>query len=125
MLNAFLNYVRTHKVITALAVGAAFLIVLGLFCRREVSGDIPLDSAYYAPQPMMQRNYPYYRQPPVCQTMPFLTQLQPAGFQSNSLHLAMGVTLQGRGTVVAVEPGSPAAQAGIQIGDVINRINGQ
>ena len=42
-----------------------------------------------------------------------------------SLPLPMGVTLEGKGTVVSVEPGSAAERAGIQVGDRINRINGR
>lgn len=42
-----------------------------------------------------------------------------------SLSLPMGVTLEGKGTVVSVEPGSAAERAGIQVGDRINRINGR
>jgi predicted metalloprotease with PDZ domain len=42
-----------------------------------------------------------------------------------SLPLPMGVTLEGKGTVVSVEPGSAADRAGIQVGDLINRINGR
>jgi len=42
-----------------------------------------------------------------------------------SLPLPMGVTLEGKGTVVSVEPGSTAERAGIQVGDRINRINGR
>jgi C-terminal processing protease CtpA/Prc len=42
-----------------------------------------------------------------------------------SLPLSMGVTLEGKGTVVSVEPGSAAERAGIQVGDRINRINGR
>jgi S1-C subfamily serine protease len=42
-----------------------------------------------------------------------------------SLSLPMGVTLEGKGTVVSVIPGSAADQAGIQVGDRINRINGR
>ena len=42
-----------------------------------------------------------------------------------SLPLPMGVTLEGKGTVVSVEPGSAAERAGIQGGDRINRINGR
>ncbi|MBI4763216.1 MAG: PDZ domain-containing protein [Deltaproteobacteria bacterium] len=42
-----------------------------------------------------------------------------------SLPLPMGVTLEGKGTVVSVEPGSAADRAGIQLGDRINRINGR
>jgi C-terminal processing protease CtpA/Prc len=42
-----------------------------------------------------------------------------------SLSLPMGVILEGKGTVVSVEPGSPADRAGIQVGDRINRINGR
>ena len=42
-----------------------------------------------------------------------------------SLTLPMGVTLEGKGTVVSVEPGSAAERAGIQVGDRINRINGR
>ena len=49
----------------------------------------------------------------------------PVAFQSGSLTLPMGVTLAGRGTVVSVEPGSMADRAGIQVGDLINRINGR
>jgi len=41
------------------------------------------------------------------------------------LRLPMGVTLEGKGTVVSVEPGSAADRAGIQAGDRINRINGR
>jgi C-terminal processing protease CtpA/Prc len=42
-----------------------------------------------------------------------------------SLSLPMGVTLEGQGTVISVEPGSAADHAGIQVGDRINRINGR
>lgn len=42
-----------------------------------------------------------------------------------SLSLPMGVTLEGKGSVVSVEPGSAADLAGIQVGDRINRINGR
>ena len=42
-----------------------------------------------------------------------------------SLPLPMGVTLEGKGTVVSVESGSAADRAGIQVGDRINRINGR
>jgi C-terminal processing protease CtpA/Prc len=42
-----------------------------------------------------------------------------------SLSLPMGVTLEGKGSVVSVEPGSAADRAGIQVGDRINRINGR
>ena len=42
-----------------------------------------------------------------------------------SLPLPMGVTLEGKGTVVSVEPGSAAERAGLQVGDRINRINGR
>jgi S1-C subfamily serine protease len=42
-----------------------------------------------------------------------------------SLPLPMGVTLEGKGTVVSVEPGSTAERAGIQVGDLINQINGR
>ena len=42
-----------------------------------------------------------------------------------SLPLPMGVTLEGKGTVVSVETGSAAERAGIQVGDRINRINGR
>jgi C-terminal processing protease CtpA/Prc len=37
----------------------------------------------------------------------------------------MGVSLEGKGTVVSIEPGSAAERAGIQVGDRINRINGR
>jgi len=50
---------------------------------------------------------------------------QLAAFQQNTLTLPMGVTLVGKGYVEAVAPGSQADRAGIQIGDVINRINGR
>ena len=36
-----------------------------------------------------------------------------------------GPTASGKGTVASVEPGSPADRAGIQKGDLINRINGR
>jgi len=42
-----------------------------------------------------------------------------------SLPLPMGVILEGKGTVVSVEPGSAAERAGIQVGDRINRVNGR
>lgn len=137
----FLAYIRKHKEIAVISAIAAFVIILGLFCHKKVGGDIPVDSynalgwgmrngacnpqAAYAPQPMMQRNYPYYQQPLMSQAIPPTAQMQTAAFQSSSLRLPIGVTLQGRGTVMAVDPGSPAQRAGIQIGDVINRINGQ
>ena len=50
---------------------------------------------------------------------------QLAAFQQNGLTLPMGVTLVGRGTVDSLVPGSPAERAGIQVGDIINRINGR
>jgi len=42
-----------------------------------------------------------------------------------SIPLPMGVTLEGKGTVVSIVPGSAADRAGIQVGDRINRINGR
>ena len=50
---------------------------------------------------------------------------QLAAFQQNGLTLPMGVMLVGRGTVDSLVPGSPAKRAGIQVGDIINRINGR
>ena len=50
---------------------------------------------------------------------------QLAAFQQNALALPMGVTLTGKGYVETVTPGSQAERAGIQVGDVINRINGR
>ena len=51
--------------------------------------------------------------------------LTPSQLFGLSLPLAIGVKLEGKGTVVAVEPGSAAERAGIQVGDRINRINGR
>ena len=42
-----------------------------------------------------------------------------------SLPLPMGVTLEGKGTVVSIVPNSAADRAGIKVGDRINRINGR
>ena len=87
------------------------------------------------PQTMPPRNclmYPYapgcpMAAPPVPTALPLMqTPSMPMQtVASNTLTLPMGVTLEGRGTVVAVEPGSPAERAGIQVGDLINRINGK
>ena len=51
--------------------------------------------------------------------------LQRAAWQSKTWTLPMGVVLEGKGTVVSVVPGSAAERAGIQPGDLINRINGR
>lgn len=50
---------------------------------------------------------------------------QLVAFGQNSLTLPMGVTLVGKGYVDALVPGSPAERAGLQVGDIINRINGR
>jgi hypothetical protein len=65
-------------------------------------------------RPGMNPAYPYY---------PPFNQAQQVAL--NTLTLPFGVSLAGKGTVVSVDPGSPADQAGIQAGDLINRINGR
>lgn len=50
---------------------------------------------------------------------------QLVAFGQNELTLPMGVTLVGKGYVEVLVPGSPAARAGLQVGDIINRINGR
>jgi len=73
-------------------------------------------SAYY-PNTMRPGRYPAYACYP-----PSMPVQQVA---SNTLTLPMGVSLAGKGTVLWVTPGSSADLAGIQVGDVINRINGR
>lgn len=127
-MNDFLEFLRTHKKISVISALAVVVIILGLFCRKDETGDLPVspyNSAGFGMGAMAGRNYPCYQQPMVYQGMPSVNSMQPAAFQSNTLRLAMGVTLEGRGTVIAVEPGSSAERAGIQTGDLINRINGQ
>ncbi len=50
---------------------------------------------------------------------------QPVAARGNGLKLPMGVTLVGKGMITEIVPGSKAFRAGLQIGDVINRINGK
>ena len=50
---------------------------------------------------------------------------QLVAFGQNGLTLPMGVTLVGKGYVDVLVPGSPAERAGLQVGDIINRINGR
>lgn len=118
-----LTYLRTHKQTAIISAVVLFLIILGLFSQKKITGVVSVDS--YNSMAWEKGNYPCYAQPPICQAMSPIGGMQQVAFRSNSLTLPIGVTLEGRGTVVAVKPGSPAARAGIEIGDVINRINGK
>ena len=72
-------------------------------------------------QSMLPRNYPDI-QLPVDGTI-----VNPYGqvVAQNTIKLAIGVTLGGKGTVLSVDPGSAAETAGLRVGDVINQINGR
>jgi len=72
-------------------------------------------------QSMPQRNYPDIQQPGAGTALDFPGQF----VAQNNITLPIGVTLGGKGTVLSVEPGSRAEAAGIQVGDIINRINGK
>lgn len=92
------DYLEAHKV-TAIILVVGLLMVFGVVIRMRP-----------APTPLQ-----------MAQASPW----QLAALQANTLTLPMGVVLEGKGTVVSVEPGSPAERAGIQPGDLINRINGR
>ena len=92
------DYLEAHKAAAIMGV-VGLLLAFGLVIRMN-------------PTPTMM---------PMAQSSPF----QLAALQSNTLALPMGVVLEGKGTVISVEPGSPAERAGIQPGDLINRINGR
>jgi len=72
-------------------------------------------------QSMLPRNYPVIQQPVTG------TAADPSGqvVAQNTIKLAIGVTLGGKGTVLSVDPGSRAEAAGLRTGDVINQINGR
>lgn len=113
-MDKLLSFLKSHKGIVIICLVAFCLLIAGLFVRRKEAPE-------YLQQPAFQRNYPNFAQPGQYTIMaPYMQQIA-----SQSLNLPIGVTLVGRGTVVSVVPGSSAARAGIQVGDVINRINGQ
>jgi hypothetical protein len=113
------DYIQRYKV-RGMVLLVVILVVLGIFSSHKSDGPVPfgpynrfcmrpggcINSGVWGPQ----RGYGM--------------QPQQVAFQSNGLTLSIGVTLEGRGDVVSVEPGSAAQRAGIQVGDRINRING-
>jgi len=92
------DYLEGHKT-AAIIIVAVLLLMLGVVIQRKPA----LTPAQASPASPMQL----------------------AALQLNTLTMSMGVVLEGKGTVVSVEPGSPAERAGIQPGDLINRINGR
>ena len=126
-------YLEKNKSRAAVSALVAVMVVVGLFSYRQGAGSWGAPEAptlWCNPQtgacnprlagvaqPPPRRNYPCFQQPGAG---PY-GQAQLAA----TLALSMGVTLGGKGTVLSVEPGSAAQLAGIQAGDVINRINGR
>lgn len=102
------EYLRKYGPATAILAIAVTLIMFGLFHARANAGVRGYGQGFTA--------YP-------CQRVAF--PCQQVAFPSNCLTLQIGVTLAGRGEVIDIVPGSPAARAGIMTGDVINRINGR
>lgn len=78
------------------------------FIAQQWPGQIPTQNQPWPAQPTIFPNNP----------------IQLAALPSNCLTLQIGVKLVGKGEVIEVMPGSPAERAGIQVGDIINRING-
>jgi S1-C subfamily serine protease len=70
---------------------------------------------------MSPRNYPNIQQPGTDTTIDAYGQ----AVVQNTIKLAIGVTLGGKGAVLSVDPGSRAEAAGLRTGDVINQINGR
>ncbi|MBF0330815.1 MAG: hypothetical protein HQL17_02675 [Candidatus Omnitrophica bacterium] len=79
----------------------------------------------YGAQPMPQNNCLMYPSAPGCPMAAPVMPMQQVALPAGTITLAMGVVLEGKGTVVTVERGSAAERAGIQPGDLINRINGR
>jgi len=114
-----INYVKNHLLWVYLSTFVLVLILFGLFSQADKTGNIPTDSYF-----QMQRQVQQATNTPQTFNTP-RNVMQNIAMPSNSLKLAMGVTLVGKGKVVSVTPGSKAQRAGIQVGDVINRINGK
>lgn len=101
-MDKFLLFLKQYRGVVVFSLVVFCLLIAGLFVRRREASD-------------------YVQQPGQYTMMaPYMQQIA-----SQSLNLPIGVSLVGRGTVASVVPGSQAARAGIQAGDLINRINGQ
>ncbi len=143
-MHVFIEHLERYRT-TAIFVVVGMLVLFALFFSRKgpgmqanasanamclqgrgcnPSGMYPAQPGY-APQMMPQNNCLMYPAAPGCPMASSVIPLQPVALQSGTIKLAMGVVLEGRGTVVSVEPGSAAERAGIQPGDLINRINGK
>jgi membrane-associated protease RseP (regulator of RpoE activity) len=90
--------------------GAVMIMAMWNSSQRSISLPVPADPGFAPAAP------PYAVNPDPGQL---------AAFGQSSLTLPMGVTLVGKGYVDSIVSGSPAAQAGVQVGDIINRINGR
>ncbi|MBF0594543.1 MAG: PDZ domain-containing protein [Candidatus Omnitrophica bacterium] len=107
-MNEIFDYLEEHKT-TAIILIVALLVLFGVFCQWKPSLTA---SSGTNRRPGFVGN----GEDPA---------MRLAALQTNTLTLPMGVVLEGKGTVISVEPGSPAERAGIQPGDLINRINGR
>ena len=97
------------------------LVLAGVYYFGGQNNGIATGQNDNSLQNMPPRNYPNIQAPAAGSTA------VPGGqiVAQNTIKLAIGVTLGGKGTVMSVDPGSPAQAAGLQVGDVINRINGR
>ena len=114
-MEGFMDYLKRYKSIAGVVAIALIMVMLGLFYYRRDNAPVSVD-------PYNAMRYQQFARCPARGPYP---QMQPVALQSNTLTLPIGVTLAGRGSVISLEPGSPAACAGIQAGDIINRINGK
>ncbi|MBF0217659.1 MAG: PDZ domain-containing protein [Candidatus Omnitrophica bacterium] len=105
-----LDYIFEDKAVAAGVVIAAVIIAFGIFTPRSEKGAVPLRNI--EPDLFMVGTASSGA-------------MQTVAFANNTITLPMGVTLEGKGSVTELVPGSSAERAGICVGDVINRVNGR